>query len=130
MAQLGRASGAKRLVALGTPSAWLDDTASDSEFAAYLEKLRNFDFSPNRASVFSAHQMGTARAGKDATTCVCDPWGRVCTGSRANHMDPIEGLYVADTSLFPTAVGVNPMVTAMTMAGRVARTVHEDAAPG
>jgi choline dehydrogenase-like flavoprotein len=126
MARLGRASGAQRLVALGTPAAWLDDTASDSDFAAYLDKLRNFDFTPNRASVFSAHQMGTARAGKDATTSVCDPWGRVCTGSRANAMDSIAGLYVADASLFPTAIGVNPMVTVMAMAARVARTVHED----
>ncbi len=126
MARLGRAAGAQRLVALGTPAAWLDDTATDSQFDAYLERLRTFDFSPNRASVFSAHQMGTARAGKDATTSVCDPWGRVCTGSRANSMDPVVGLYVADTSLFPTAVGVNPMVTAMTMAARVARAIHED----
>jgi choline dehydrogenase-like flavoprotein len=128
MARLGRASGAQRLVALGTPAAWLDDTTSDSRFDAYLDGLRGFDFGPNRAAVFSAHQMGTARAGKDATSCVCDPWGRVCTGGRANSMDPIAGLYVADASLFPTAVGVNPMVTVMAMAARVARTVHEDTA--
>jgi choline dehydrogenase-like flavoprotein len=32
----------------------------------------------------------------------------------------IKGLYVGDASLFPTAIGVNPMVTVMLMASRVA----------
>ena len=35
----------------------------------------------------------------------------------------IGGLYVADTSLFPTALGVNPMLTVMALARRLARTV-------
>jgi choline dehydrogenase-like flavoprotein len=35
----------------------------------------------------------------------------------------IGGLYVADASLFPTAIGVNPMLTVMALARRVARTV-------
>ena len=58
MAQIGRASGAKRLVALGTPAVWHDVTPDERGFGAYLDQLRRFDFSPNRASVFSAHQMG------------------------------------------------------------------------
>ena len=33
------------------------------------------------------------------------------------------GLYVADASLFPTGLGVNPMLTVMALARRVARTV-------
>ena len=117
MARIGRSSGAKRLVALGTPAAWHDVTPNHRLFDAYLDQLRVFDFSPNRGAVFSAHQMGTARAGEDAKTCVTDPWGRV-RGAR--------NLYVADASIFPTALGVNPMVTVMTLAARVARAVHED----
>jgi choline dehydrogenase-like flavoprotein len=38
-----------------------------------------------------------------------------------------KNLYVADASLFPTAPGVNPMVTVMALAARVADAVIEDA---
>jgi choline dehydrogenase-like flavoprotein len=51
----------------------------------------------------------------------CDPWGRVRRGGRGDAT--IRGLYVGDGSLFPTGVGVNPMITIMAMARRVARTV-------
>jgi choline dehydrogenase-like flavoprotein len=35
----------------------------------------------------------------------------------------VPGLYVGDGSLFPTGLGVNPMITVMALARRVARTV-------
>ncbi|MGI9096802.1 MAG: GMC oxidoreductase [Candidatus Limnocylindrus sp.] len=38
----------------------------------------------------------------------------------------MKGLYVADASLFPTAIGVNPMVTVLALAKRVARTILAD----
>ena len=118
MAKLTRAAGAQRIVALGTPAAWNEVKANDdTAWRAYLDRLGRFDFAPNRGSAFSAHQMGTARAGSDPRTSATDPWGRV-RGAR--------DLYVADTSLFPTALGVNPMVTVMALAARVARAIHED----
>ena len=54
--------------------------------------------------VGSAHQMGTCRLGADPARSVVDPRGGV-------HGVP--GLFVADTSLFPSASGVNPMIAVM-----------------
>ena len=96
----------------------------------YHRRLLRFDFAPNRGTVFSAHQMGTARMGSDARDHVCDPWGRVRSTVRPRAGDAngglIKNLYVADGSLFPTALGVNPMVTILAVAKRVSRAIISD----
>ena len=130
LAQIAEAAGASEVIAAGSPPiAWRRDDGPDA-FAAMLTKLQRFDFAPNRGTVFSAHQMGTARMGSDPNDHVCDPWGRVRSTSRPAATDPrkgiVKGLYVADTSLFPTAIGVNPMVTVLALAKRVARTILAD----
>jgi len=124
MARLARAGGALELLAVGTPPARLREGADDRAFATFLERLATFDFRPNRGSLFSAHQMGTARAGRDPRTTATDPWGRL----RADAVGGlVGGCYVADASLFPTAAGVNPMVSTMQMAARTARTMLTEA---
>jgi choline dehydrogenase-like flavoprotein len=127
MARLARAGGAEAMLALGTPPAGFDlagGRASPQAWRAYLEQLARFDFRPNRGTLFSAHQMGTARAGREPGSHPCDPQGRV----RADRLGiVVRGLYVADTSLFPTAAGVNPMVSAMLLAASTARTVLAEA---
>jgi choline dehydrogenase-like flavoprotein len=62
----------------------------------------------------TVHLMGTARLGADPATSVCDPWGSVRGRT---------GLSVADASLFPTPIGVNPMLTVQALATRVATQV-------
>jgi choline dehydrogenase-like flavoprotein len=126
MARVARAGGAQELIAVGTPPAWYGRTplrpnAQAPAFRAFEQELERFSFAPNRGTVLSAHQMGTVRAGGDGRRHVCDPRGRVRVAS--GHDDVERGLYVADASLFPTALGTNPMLTTMTMARRVARTV-------
>ena len=125
MARLGRAAGADQLVALGVPAAWFGSDGhpaggQEAAFEAYLQRLARFDFSPNRGMVFSAHQMGTARVGREPGEHPCDERGRVRLKADGRL---VRGLYVADTSLFPTAIGVNPMMTAMVLSRRVSRTV-------
>jgi choline dehydrogenase-like flavoprotein len=80
-----------------------------AEFEAM--KLRPADL---RLEAF--HPMSTARMGSDPDTSVTDPAGAV---------RGVEGLYVADASLLPTSVGVNPMMTIIATAKRVARGVGE-----
>ncbi|HEY2888606.1 MAG TPA: GMC family oxidoreductase N-terminal domain-containing protein, partial [Candidatus Limnocylindrales bacterium] len=129
MARIARAAGAREVVAMGTPPAWHGRQAfgpggEERAFAAFDERLGSFDFAPNRGSVFSAHQMGTVRMGADPRGHACDPAGRVRTGTSDQV---VAGLYVADSSLFPTALGANPMLTVMALARRVARTVAAEA---
>jgi choline dehydrogenase-like flavoprotein len=127
MARLSRAAGAVEVIAVGMPPAVFGrqgvPTGGEARaFAAYEEQLSRFDFRPNRGSIFSAHQMGTARMGADPQSHPCDPDGRVRSGAGRGDA-VVGGLYVADASLFPTALGTNPMVTIMALARHVARTV-------
>ena len=136
-ARIAWEGGSRRMLALGTPPAWFEAAGAGARaddaaaFATYEARLRSFDFRPNRGSVASAHQMGSARAGGPADDYPCDPWGRVRTAdARPGRDATIRGLYVGDASLFPTAVGVNPMITTMVWARRVARTVLAEAPGG
>ncbi|KAJ8609233.1 hypothetical protein CTAYLR_008057 [Chrysophaeum taylorii] len=62
---------------------------------------------PNDITLLSAHQMGTCKMGTDPATSVVD--------QRAQSWE-LPGCYVCDASLFPTASGVNPMLTTMALA--------------
>ena len=127
MARLARAGGAREILAIGAPlrSHRVDSGADERRrFAAFEFDLAGTDFAPHRGTVASAHQMGTIRAGGDPANHPADPRGRVRADSRGSL---VPGLYVADSSAFPTGIGVNPMITAMAMARRVARTVLAEA---
>ena len=66
------------------------------------------------------HPMGTARISADPRRGVCGPDGSV---------NGTPGLYVADASLFPTAPGVNPMMTIIAFAKQVSREVAGGGSP-
>jgi choline dehydrogenase-like flavoprotein len=130
MARLARAGGAREVVAIGTPMhRHRVDGAHDEarRFGAFERSLAAMDFGPHRGTIASAHQMGTLRMGASPAAHPADPDGRLRRDSRGSV---IPGLYVADTSTFPTAIGVNPMITVMAMARRVSRTVLAEAKAG
>ena len=120
IADLAFAAGAVRVMTLhATPleierSAW-----TPSHRAEFGERLRSIGFGPNRQIIFSAHQMGTAAMGADRERSVVDPSG--CVWGYDN-------LLVADASVFPASSGVNPMLTIMAMASRIA-VQHGGASP-
>jgi choline dehydrogenase-like flavoprotein len=66
--------------------------------------------------LFTVHLMGTARMSGDPRYGVVDSFG-------AFHGVP--GLFVADASLFPTPIGVNPMETIMALVTRNAQRLIE-----
>jgi choline dehydrogenase-like flavoprotein len=79
--------------------------------------LANFEaarLKPSELRLEAFHPMGTARITADPRQGVCAPDGSV-RGTL--------GLYVADASLFPTSVGVNPMMTIIAFAKQVSRVV-------
>ena len=70
--------------------------------------------------LFSVHLMGTARMGSRPDRSVVDLDGQLWD---------LPGCYVADASIFPTAIGVNPQITIMALATRLAvRMVEQRAA--
>jgi choline dehydrogenase-like flavoprotein len=95
--------------------------------AAYLRSAAHIDPAPNRLSLFSAHQMGTVRAGADPLSHPADPGGRLRRDAGGTLA---AGVFIGDGSLLPSAPGVNPMLTIMAMAERTARTVIEDSTIG
>ena len=123
MARLARAAGAEEVLAAATPIVRhrTSGTNEEARFRRFLDVLAGQDFGPNRGSVFSAHQMGSVRMGATPRDHACDPRGRLRRGGRGDAV--VGGLYVGDGSLFPTGLGVNPMITIMAIARRVARTI-------
>ena len=81
-----------------------------------LERFESLRLRPGDLRLEAFHPMSTARMGADPDTSVVDTTGAV---------RGIDGLYVADASLLPTSVGVNPMMTIVAGATHVARDVAE-----
>ena len=91
----------------------------ESGDAERLDELADdWEVVPGRTSVSAAHLQGGCAMGRGAEDSVTDPHGRV-------HGVP--WLYVADASLFPDSVGINPYLTIMALADRVAERIREDA---
>ena len=82
-----------------------------------LASFEATSFKPSELRLEAFHPMGTARIAADPSQGACDLRGAV---------HGTEALYVADGSLFPTSVGVNPMMTIIAFAKQVARGVAEE----
>jgi len=74
---------------------------------------------PGKTSISAAHLQGGCGMGRGPQDSVTDPNGRV-------HGKP--WLFVADASLFPNSVEINPYLTIMALADRVAETIRQEAA--
>jgi choline dehydrogenase-like flavoprotein len=76
-----------------------------------LAEFESMTLRPADLRLEAFHPMSTARMGRDPATSVCDPNGAV---------RDTEGLHIADASLLPSSVGVNPMMTVIACATHVA----------
>ncbi|KAI7854046.1 hypothetical protein BDC45DRAFT_441373 [Circinella umbellata] len=86
-------------------------------FQKWIKQVEDFGL-PTKGNItlVSAHQLGTCRMGNSPAHSATQPTGETWE---------VKNLYVADASLFPTASGVNPMVTTEAIAIHVAANVIE-----
>ena len=102
------AAGAEEVIALHSRRHVLQaKNASATAIQEFCARLESSPVDRNWSPLFTAHQMGTCRMAADPRASVCDEHGAV---------RGVNGLFVADASLFPASSGVNPMVTVMTLA--------------
>lgn len=108
MAEIFFAAGAKQVY---LPVMGLAPVDADGLRAVDLEHVP-----ARRIECSSQHPLGSCRMGTDPDTSVVDPFGRVWG---------VKGLYIADGSIVPTSLGVNPQLSIMTLATRIALHMHE-----
>ncbi len=101
------AAGARRVL---LPFAGAPDIHSPGELRGHPVAKRSID-------LYSIHIMGTARMSEDPRRGVVDSYGR---------FHGVPGLLVADASLFPSPIGINPMETVIALAMRNAHHLIED----
>lgn len=88
-------------------------------FTAWLAEVKRIANKHAGAVFACAHQMGTSRMSVKEDGGVVDPQGKVWG---------TEGLYVCDASVFPSASGVNPMVTTMAISDWISRGIGKELA--
>jgi choline dehydrogenase-like flavoprotein len=108
LAKLHKAAGAKEIFTLHAErTSW----RQGEDFDAFLEQIENASYDANDVAVFSAHQLCSCRMGSDPSSSVA--------GGRGELHDT-RGVWIGDASAFPTAPGVNPMISIMSLAHRTA----------
>jgi choline dehydrogenase-like flavoprotein len=67
-----------------------------------IAQIADRPFGPNLHTLFSAHQMGGCAMGDDPNHSVVD--------ARGKHHE-FQNLWIADGSVFPSSLGVNPQLS-------------------
>lgn len=91
----------------------------NSEIPDIDERIHERHFKEGKISVSAAHLMGGCGMGSGSSDSVTDSYGRV---------HGIPWLRVADASLFPDSLEINPYLTIMALASRVAGKLLEEKA--
>jgi choline dehydrogenase-like flavoprotein len=108
LAKLQRAAGAEEILTLyQRPITWREG----DDFEEFLAEIEQGSLAANDIAAFTAHQMGSCRMGSDPSDSVADGRG---------ELHDTRGVWIGDGSAFPTAPGVNPMISIMSLAHRTA----------
>ncbi|KAI7823873.1 GMC oxidoreductase-domain-containing protein [Gamsiella multidivaricata] len=116
------------LVAAGASSVWTTQNnvdpfivnkalgIEDPAFEKYIAEVKRSSVKAGSTVIGSAHQMGSCRMGSSPRDSAIKPTGETWD---------VKNLYVADASTFPTASGVNPMLTTYSMAYSIAQFIKQ-----
>ena len=113
-ARILRAAGAVRIRSLHMPPVEAGSGThpiGEAELDRFVAGVEAAGIRENSIALFSAHPMGSARAGNDPRTSAARPSGEV---------HGVDGLWIGDGSLLPSAPGANPMISIVALAARVA----------
>ncbi|HEU0019153.1 MAG TPA: GMC family oxidoreductase N-terminal domain-containing protein [Thermoleophilaceae bacterium] len=100
-AQILEAAGAKRI--FSSHAAWVSyDPGVDGDRNRFMRDADRCGWGSGQVSLASFHIMGSARMGGTPSTSACTPAGEAWD---------VRDLVVCDASAFPSASGVNPMVS-------------------
>jgi choline dehydrogenase-like flavoprotein len=79
--------------------------------------LRSKRFRAKDLDLQAFHPLGTCRMGANPKEAVCDMNGRFYG---------LDNVFIADGSIFPTSLGVNPMLTIMAAAAKIGDYVNRE----
>jgi choline dehydrogenase-like flavoprotein len=100
-ARILETAGAKRV--FSSHSRWVAyDPGQDGDRARFMREADAVGYGPGQLTLYSFHIMGSARMGGSPNASACGPEGETWE---------VRDLVVCDASAFPTASGVNPMVS-------------------
>lgn len=115
-----RAAGARFLYCAHENLPWHNaqqESPADNEearFEAYLQRVRGEGLQTAKMQIFSAHQMSSCRMAATPDEGPVSPSG---------ELFECAGLFVADGSVLPTSLGINPMVSIEAMSHMIAQNV-------
>jgi len=110
MARMWFAAGAQKVLAPFTKPLVL-------ESADEVDRIYDMSVGPGYFAISGPHPQGTARMGADPDHSVVDPSGEA---------HDVKGLFVIDTSAFPTSIDVNPQISTMSISTHRALQILSD----
>lgn len=109
LCELFFAAGARRVI---SPIRGFEDIRAHDD----VMRLRTADIKPQALNLFTVHLLGTCRMGHDP---------RISVVGLDHRVHGLRNVYIADASVLPTPIRVNPMITIMAFATRAAEMFQE-----
>lgn len=110
LSQLLFTAGARRVI---LPFATLTEIKGPDE----IRKIYDANIKPDEMEVLTVHAFGTSRMGANPKHSVTNPWGESWD---------VERLFIADSGVVPSSLGVNPQETIMALATRTGQYILEN----